>query len=287
MEHARRGYVVDEALTPGTGAVEWFSTGRRDGPQAEGGRAISAPGAARKDILRYVPKNGVPFHDDAPDAGKDRNICCPTALRSVLVPSTRLTVFPAFLKVADAVALVVGGGPEAAAKVRLLGETSARVRLVALDPCPELAALVASGAVEHVARPFVPQDVEDAVLVFAASGDPAADGAVAAAARARRVPVNAVDQPALCDFYTPALVNRAPVAVAIGTTGAGPVLAQRLRAAIEIMLPARLGALAALAASFRSSADAVLPKGRARRRFWSAFFDGPVAAAALAGRPDE
>ena len=58
------------------------------------------------------------------------------------------------------------------------------------------------------------------------------------------IPANAVDSPDLCDFYTPAIVNRAPVAVAITSTGAGPVLAQKLRARIEAMLPTRLGALA-------------------------------------------
>ena len=110
------------------------------------------------------------------------------------------------------------------------------------------------------------------------------DAAVVAAARARNIPVNAVDSPDLCDFYTPAIVNRAPVAVAITSTGAGPVLAQKLRARIEAMLPPRLGALASLGDSFRAAAERVLPKGQPRRRFWSAFFEGRVADAALAGR---
>jgi uroporphyrin-III C-methyltransferase/precorrin-2 dehydrogenase/sirohydrochlorin ferrochelatase len=64
------------------------------------------------------------------------------------------------------------------------------------------------------------------------------------------------------------------------------VLAQKLRARIEAMLPERLGALAALGDSFRAAADRVLPKGQPRRCFWSAFFEGGVAAAALAGRTE-
>jgi len=201
--------------------------------------------------------------------------------------SERLSVFPAFHKVAGRVVLVVGEGAEAVAKVRLLGETEAKIRLVAAAPADDLAALVATHEVDHRARGFVEADLDGAVLVFAASGERAADAAVVEAARARNIPANAVDLPDLCDFYTPAIVNRAPVAIAITSTGAGPVLAQKLRARIEALLPPGLGALARLGDSFRGAAERVLPKGQPRRRFWSAFFEGRIADAALAGRMGE
>src|SRR5829696_4119751 len=149
---------------------------------------------------------------------------------------SRLSVFPAFHKVVGKTVLVVGDGHEATAKARLLLETEARIRIVSEAPCPALAALIAKHGLEHVARPFRTGDLDRATLAFAASGKRDCDATVVAAARAARVPVNAVDQPDLCDFFTPALVNRAPVAVAITTTGAGPVLAQRIRARIEAML---------------------------------------------------
>jgi uroporphyrin-III C-methyltransferase/precorrin-2 dehydrogenase/sirohydrochlorin ferrochelatase len=199
----------------------------------------------------------------------------------------RLSVFPAFHKVAGRVVLIVGDGGEAAAKVRLLLETEAQIRLVAPTPNEELSTLVATHEIEHRARCFCAEDLDDAVLIFAASGAREADSAVVAAARARRIPVNAVDISDLCDFYTPAIVNRAPVAIAITSTGAGPVLAQKLRARIEAMLPPGLGALARLGESFRAAADRVLPKGQPRRRFWSAFFEGRVAEAALSGKVGE
>ena len=199
----------------------------------------------------------------------------------------RLSVFPAFHKVAGRVVLVVGDGAAALAKVRLLLETEAEIRLVSAAPSDALSALVAAHAIEHRRRGFLAADLDGAVLAFAASGERAADEAVIAAARARNIPANAVDNPDLCDFYTPAIVNRAPVAIAITSTGAGPVLAQKLRARIEAMLPPRLGALARLGESFRAAADRVLPKGQPRRRFWSAFFEGRVADAALSGRIEE
>lgn len=198
-----------------------------------------------------------------------------------------LSVFPAFHKVAGKVVLIVGDGAEAAAKVRLLSETEALLRVVTSAPDAELAAALGRDRVEHRAKAFDAGDLDGAILVFAASGDRDRDAAVVAAARSRFIPANAVDVPELCDFYTPALVNRAPVAVAIGSTGAGPVLAQKIRARIEAMLPARLGGLAALAESFRTPVDRMLPKGQPRRRFWSAFFEGGIAEAAFAGRSDE
>jgi len=198
----------------------------------------------------------------------------------------RLSVFPAFHKVTGRPVVVAGNGAEAAAKVRLLLETDAAIRVVADRPAAELQGLISAHGVEHLAGGFDADALCGAALVFAASGDRERDVAVVEAARAQKIPVNAVDMPELCDFYTPAIVNRAPVAVAITSTGAGPVLAQKLRARIEAMLPARLGALARLGESFRAAADHVLPKGQPRRRFWSAFFEGGVADAALAGQDD-
>jgi uroporphyrin-III C-methyltransferase/precorrin-2 dehydrogenase/sirohydrochlorin ferrochelatase len=199
----------------------------------------------------------------------------------------RLSVFPAFHKVTGRVVVVAGDGGEAVAKVRLLAETDAHIRLVSRAPSRELAALVIAHDLEHVAGDFAAAHLNGAVLVFAASGERERDARVVAAAHARNIPVNAVDIPELCDFYTPAIVNRAPVAVAICSTGAGPVLAQKLRAKIEAMLPMQLGLLARLGESFRGAAERMLPKGQPRRRFWSAFFEGGVADAALAGRSDE
>ncbi len=95
--------------------------------------------------------------------------------------------------------------------------------------------------------------------MFAATGDAAADRSIVAAARAAKIPANAVDQPDYCDFFTPALVNRAPVAVAIGTEGAGPVLAQMIRAQIDQLLSPSLGKLAELAIGYRKAAEQLVP----------------------------
>lgn len=200
---------------------------------------------------------------------------------------TRLDVFPAFHKVADRRVVVVGDGGEAAAKVRLLAETNARIEVVAPQADAELAAAIAASGAHHLRAPFRPAHLQGAALVFSAREDEALDRAVVAAARIFGVPVNAVDKPDLCDFYTGALVNRAPVAVAITSTGVGPVLARHIRARVEAMLPRETGALARLAESFRDTVARFIPTGEGRRRFWARFFTGPVAHAVHAGRHEE
>ncbi len=196
----------------------------------------------------------------------------------------RLDVFPAFHKVAGRRILVVGGGEEAAAKIRLLSETRADILAVAPHPGPEVqAAARANANVRKIVRGFQASDLENTVLVFAATGEADEDRAIVEAAKAAGIPANAVDRPELCDFYTPALVNRAPVAVAVTSTGVGPVLARHIRAQVEAMLPLETGALARLAEGFRDTVARVIPGGRARRQFWARFFSGSVAANVLCG----
>jgi uroporphyrin-III C-methyltransferase/precorrin-2 dehydrogenase/sirohydrochlorin ferrochelatase len=189
----------------------------------------------------------------------------------------RLSVFPTFFRVRGKRVLVVGNGDEAYAKARLLRNTDAHIVACADEPEADYAAYLSTQSIEWLRADFRPAMVEGAALVFGATGDAAQDRAVVSAARAAHIPANAVDQPDYCDFLTPALVNRAPVAVAIGTEGAGPVLGQMIRARIDMMLSPSLGPLARLATHYRQAADALVPRGAARRMFWRHFFTGPVA----------
>ena len=196
----------------------------------------------------------------------------------------KLGVFPAFHKVAGRRVVIVGGGPEAAAKIRLLSETRAEIVVFAT-------ALESGTGADLIAargdwRGAVPAraDFAGAALVFAATGSEESDRQVCALAREAGVPVNAVDRPELCDFYTPALVNRAPLAVAIGSEGAAPVLTRQVRARIEAMLAPRLGDLAALAEKLRGRVSAALTSFADRRRYWAGFFSGSVAEKVFAGR---
>ena len=195
--------------------------------------------------------------------------------------------FPIFVDLDDRRVLVVGGGEAVAQKVRLLLKTAARIAVVAEEICEELQDLARIGRLEAVKREFLPSDLDDTALVFVASGDVELDGRIAALARAWDIPVNVVDKPDLCSFITPAIVDRDPVVVAIGTEGTAPVLAQGIKARLESILPDRLGALARKAGRLRPRVAETLQGGARRRAFWRNFFFGPVRDAFLSGEPRE
>ncbi len=189
----------------------------------------------------------------------------------------RLSVFPAFFRVNGKAVAVFGNGDEAFAKARLLRNTNAEIIAYAPEAEADYATWLAANDVVTIHAEFSVEQVKGFALVFAATGDAAQDQAIVTAARAEKIPANAVDQPDFCDFFTPALVNRAPVAIAIGTEGAGPVLAQMIRARVDQMLSPSLGKLASLAADYRDAAERLVPRGVSRRIFWRRFFSGDVA----------
>ena len=191
--------------------------------------------------------------------------------------------FPAFFDLNGRPVVVVGAGAVALRKIRLLLRAGARIAVVAPRANADVAVLAQAGALVWHARPFAAGDVAGAALAFGATDDAAVNRAVSEAAQAAGVPVAIVDSPKLSTFITPAIVDRDPITVAIASGGASPVLARRIRARIEALLPARLGALARFAESFRGSVAAMRPTFAARRRWWEDFFEGPLATRVLAG----
>lgn len=200
--------------------------------------------------------------------------------------ASKLNAFPVYMWVERRRVVIVGEGEEALAKARLIFQSSAELVVVAEQPSPALAEWVAQHKVQLVAAPYRSEHLEGAALVFAATDDAEADRSVVGDARALSIPVNAVDRPELCDFFTPAVINRSPVAIAIGTEGAGPVLTQIIRARIDRMLSPSLGRLASLAASYRGIVEQRVAKGAPRRRFWKAFFTGGPARAVEKGEAE-
>ena len=179
--------------------------------------------------------------------------------------------FPIFLRLSGERVVVSGAGRAAAARLRLLLKTEAQIFVFGADPIAEIRSWHREGALRHTGRPVGDADIEGAALLCCASGNGAEDARAAALGRRRRVPVNLLDKLEESDFIMPAIVDRDPVTVAIGTEGAAPVLARDLKAAIEALLPGSLGALARIGQAFRPEAER-LPSGRVRRAFWSSFF---------------
>lgn len=192
--------------------------------------------------------------------------------------------FPIFLRLANEPVLVVGGGAVAERKVDLLLRTSAQVRVIAPELVPGLAERAAAGEITHVAVEFQPEHLDGVRLAIAATDKHAINAWVARQAERRNIPVNVVDDRELSRFIVPAIVDRSPVVVAVGSSGDAPVLTRRLRERLESFLPQRLGALARLAGKLRPTIKARIESPARRRKFWENFFDGTVAADVLAGR---
>jgi len=183
--------------------------------------------------------------------------------------------------------LLVGGGEIALRKARLLARAGARLRVVAPEIEPALAELVDQTGGERLASVFEAAQLDGVQLALAATDSDSVNCAVSEAAQARGIPVNVVDNPSLCTFIFPAIVDRDPLLVSISSGGAAPVLARWLRSRIESWLPARWGELASLMGSRRKALAEKLPAVSARRLFWEKVLDGPVVEQSLAGRSQE
>jgi uroporphyrin-III C-methyltransferase/precorrin-2 dehydrogenase/sirohydrochlorin ferrochelatase len=192
--------------------------------------------------------------------------------------------FPIFLRLANEPVLVVGGGAVAERKIDLLLRTSAQVRVVAPELVPGLAERAAAGEIVHVATEFRPEHLDGVRLAIAATDKRAINAWVARQAERRNIPVNVVDDRELSRFIMPAIIDRSPVVVAVGSSGDAPVLTRRLRERLESLLPQRLGVLAKLAGKLRPTIKARIDSPARRRKFWENFFDGTLAADVLAGR---
>ncbi|MGJ8623760.1 MAG: siroheme synthase CysG [Yoonia sp.] len=181
--------------------------------------------------------------------------------------------FPIFLAVAGRRIVLSGGGDAAMAKLRLLMKTEAHLTVIAAEVADDIRKWEAAGKLRVIPRAMAPGDALCAALFYAANEDNAEDARVSAIAHAEGALVNIVDNLADSQFITPAIVDRDPVTVAIGTEGAAPVLARAIKADLEERLPTSLGVLARIGKTFRHAVD-VLPMGRKRRDFWSSFYFG-------------
>jgi len=187
---------------------------------------------------------------------------------------------PIFLNVKGKLCLVVGGGEVAARKAGVLLDAGAKVRVVA----PQIkGSLLAQQGVESIVARFDALHLEGIALVIAATDDRSINQQVSEQAHARNIPVNVVDDPELCSFIMPAILDRSPLMVAFSSGGASPVLTRMMRGMLESMIPQNYSRLAAFAERFRQQVKQRVTNPAKRRIFWENALEGVVAEKVLTG----
>jgi len=195
-------------------------------------------------------------------------------------------LLPVFVRIHDQPCLVVGGGAVAARKVRALVRAGGRVTVVAPRLNPSLARALETLGVEHLAREFLDDDVANQALIVAATDSVAVNEHVAGLARARRIPVNVVNQPEAGSFIFPSVVDRDPITIAVSTGGRSPALARWLKRHLEIMIPDRFGDLARLIGRYRDTVKRRFPTLDERRRFWERALHGQLSEFLFHNQPE-
>jgi precorrin-2 dehydrogenase / sirohydrochlorin ferrochelatase len=144
--------------------------------------------------------------------------------------------YPVFLDISGKPCLVVGGGNVAERKVRILLKFGAHVKVVSPKLNSPLTRLAEKGRIEVVKREYEGADLEGTALIFAATNNEETNAKVRKDGAQRRIPVNVVDNPALCDFIVPAIVKKGPIVIAVSTSGTLPMLSKKLRKEVEALV---------------------------------------------------
>ncbi|MFY0595151.1 MAG: hypothetical protein JXQ85_01850 [Cognatishimia sp.] len=190
-----------------------------------------------------------------------------------------------FIKTSGRRVVVVGGGEQAAQKMRLLAKTDAKLIVLAETLNAELSGKATAGQAAHRSGMVSADSFKGSAMTFIATGCPGADASYHPIAKDAGAMVNVVDNPALCDMTTPSIVDRDPVVVAIGTEGTAPVLSRLIKTRIEGMLISNLGRMAAFCGAQRPDVDRAF-SGR-QRAYWAWVFRKAPMALFAVGRDDD
>lgn len=191
---------------------------------------------------------------------------------------------PIFLNIKNKPCLVIGGGDVAARKVSLLLRAGGDTTVVSPQLGSALQHLLDEQKISYRAECFQPDMIAGQAIIIAATDDMAVNQQVSELAQKAGIPVNVVDNPALCGFIMPSIIDRNPVQIAISTGGSSPVLARLLRARLETFIPSAYGRLASMVEGFRETVKNRFSETGEIRRFWEKVLEGPVVELLFAGK---
>ncbi|MGD0230417.1 MAG: bifunctional precorrin-2 dehydrogenase/sirohydrochlorin ferrochelatase [Syntrophorhabdales bacterium] len=185
--------------------------------------------------------------------------------------------YPLFFDLAGKLCVVVGGGRVAERKVHAILRSGARVKLVSPVVTKDIARLSGEGRLELVPREYCRGDLKGAALVFAATDSGEVNREVREESSRLAIPLNAADNPGLCDFIVPSVVKKGPIHIAISTSGLLPMLSRKLRKEVMEALAADYAAYARRVGTFRRLLVKTVKSGRLRREVMKRLGEADVA----------
>ena len=183
-----------------------------------------------------------------------------------------MNYFPIFIDAKKLNVLIVGGGEVASRKVDLILKTPASVTVVAPQLSESLFSLLQAGKINHIDGLYHRDMLQQQQLVFVATSDKSVNEQISLDAHKVGVLANVVDDPQLCHFITPSIIERAPMTFAISSEGQSPVLVRYWRARLETLIPQNLGQIAKFAGVKRAQIKELFNNVTKRRKFWESFF---------------
>jgi len=141
--------------------------------------------------------------------------------------------YPVFLNLKDRLVVIIGAGPLALQKAEALYRSEARLKVVAQNSTQALKDFCARNHIEFLDATYEKQQIASSALVIVATNNRPLNERIYHDCHAQGILCNVVDQPDLCDFYVPAVVQRGNLQIAISTDGRCPAYAGRVRAVCE------------------------------------------------------
>lgn len=195
--------------------------------------------------------------------------------------------YPAFINLRQRNTVVIGGGTIAERKIQTLLDAGSHVLVVS----PEITASIQQWANDKTItlqkREYQKGDLDNVLLAVVATSNNVLNAEIAKQANTQNTLVNVVDNPTLCSYIMPSIVDRSPVTIAVSTGGASPVLARQLRMKLETLIPSSCGDLASITEEFREKVKERFATVEERKQFWESALRGSFSELVYAGRLED
>ena len=197
--------------------------------------------------------------------------------------------FPFFLQLDQLPCLIVGGGSVAERKLDLLIKAKANITVISLEFSDYILDLAKTHNIRCVKKEYSNKILEENKynFVISATNDVSLNERVAKDCKKYNIIVNVVDQPEICDFIFPSILERGDITVAVSTGGASPVLARVLRTKLETMVPGSYGKLAEIVSANRIKVREKMKRFSSNKIFWEKMLNGKFLELVLSGKTDE